>query len=95
MEENVIQINGRITMLVLKTSLSEKNYIWNPSKCSCKNGKSLAGIMNDSAIACDEVIESYGKETKTIPTNFNEKKVICKTQKFLYFTCIFVKLLHY
>ena len=31
--------------------------------------------MDDSAIICDEVIESYNKET-----NFNEKKATCKTQ---------------
>ena len=36
--------------------------------------------MDDSAITCDENIQSYNEETKTIPTNFNEKKVICKTQ---------------
>ena len=29
--------------------------------------------MDDSAIICDEVIDSYDKEIKTIPTNFNEK----------------------
>ena len=34
--------------------------------------------MDDSAITCDEIIESYDKETKTIPTNFNEKKGTCK-----------------
>ena len=38
--------------------------------------------MGDSVIMCDEVIESYEKETKAIPTNFNEKKAICKTQNF-------------
>ena len=31
-------------------------------------------MMDDLAIMCDEVIESYNEETKTIPTNFNEKK---------------------
>ena len=31
---------------------------------------------------CDEVIESYDEETKTIPTNFNEKKATCKTRNF-------------
>ena len=36
--------------------------------------------MDDSAILCDEVIESYDEETKTIPTNFNQKKSTCKTQ---------------
>ena len=35
--------------------------------------------MDDLAIMCDEVIESYGKEIKTVPTNFNEKKAVCKT----------------
>ena len=30
----------------------------------------------------DEIIESYNEETKTIPTNFNEKKPTCKTQNF-------------
>ena len=33
--------------------------------------------MDDSAITCNEVIESYDKET-----NFNEKKGTCKMQKF-------------
>ena len=38
--------------------------------------------MDDLVITCDEVIESYDEETKTIPTNFNEKKAVCKTQNF-------------
>ena len=38
--------------------------------------------MADSAITCDEIIESYDEETKTIPTNFNEKKATCKTKNF-------------
>ena len=38
--------------------------------------------MNDSTIICDEVIQSYDKEIKTIPTNFNEKKVTCKAESF-------------
>ena len=33
--------------------------------------------MDDSAIICDEIIESYNEET-----NFNEKKVACKMQNF-------------
>ena len=53
--------------------------------------------MDDSAIMCDEVIESYDEdtdaeaksnneaklydETKASPTNFNEKKAACKTQR--------------
>ena len=50
-----------------------KNYIWNPAKCSCENGKYLASIMDDSAIMCDKVTNSYHE------TNFNEKKATYKT----------------
>ena len=49
--------------------------------------------MDDSAIMCDEVIQSYDEdmdaeaklndEAKSYDeTNFNEKKATCKTQKF-------------
>ena len=34
--------------------------------------------MDDSVITCDEIIESYNKERKTVPTNFNKKNVTCK-----------------
>ena len=34
--------------------------------------------MDDSAIACGEIIE----ETKTSPANYNEKKATYKTQNF-------------
>ena len=36
--------------------------------------------MDDSAITCDEVLEPYNEGTKTIPTNFNEKKATCEMQ---------------
>ena len=35
--------------------------------------------MYDSAITYDEIIEAYEEETKNISTNFNEKKITCKT----------------
>ena len=54
--------------------MCDKDYIWNPATCSCEYGKYFASIMDDSAITCDEIIESYNEETKTIPRNFNEKK---------------------
>ena len=43
------------------------------STYSCENGKCLASIIDDSAIMCDEVIESSDKETIVIPTNLNKK----------------------
>ena len=42
-----------------------------------KSEKCLASTIDDSAITCDEIIESYNEET-----NFNENKAICKMQKF-------------
>ena len=65
-----------------KRHVCEKDYIWNPSTCSCKNEKKLASIMVNLAITCDEVIEPYDQETKTISTNFNEKIAASKTQNF-------------
>ena len=50
--------------------------------------------MDDSAITCDEIIELYEEETKTISTNFIAKT--CKTQKFyilLTFLLIIIALL--
>ena len=59
--------------------MCEKDNVWDPATCYCKNGKYLASIMDDSKITCDEVTESCNEEIKTITTNFNEKKVTCKT----------------
>ena len=36
-----------------------------------------------SAINNDEVIKTYDEKLKAIPTNFNEKKITCKTRNFL------------
>ena len=37
--------------------------------------------MDDSANICDEAIDAYN-EIKTILTNFNGKRITCKTQNF-------------
>ena len=61
-----------------------KDYVWNPTTCSCENEKYLASIMDNSEIFCDEVIESYDEET------------ICKMQNFyilLAFSLITIALL--
>ena len=65
-----------------KYRVFKKDYIWNPATCSCKNGKYLASVLNDSVITCDEIM----KETKTVSKNFNEEKVACKIKKILDFT---------
>ena len=85
-EENVIQIQSGITInvdvRVKIRNVCKKDYIWNPATCCCKNGKYLASIIDDSVITCDIIIE----ETKTIPANFNEKNITCKTKRiYLHF----------
>ena len=67
--------------------LCEKDYIWNPAKCRCENERNSASIMTDSAITCDEVkgaeAKSNNEESKTIPTNLNEKIYItCEIENF-------------
>ena len=49
--------------------------------------------MDDSTIICDDLPESYGEEIKTIPKNFKEKKVTCKTQSF-YILLVFLLTLY-
>ena len=60
----------------------EKDYILNPSTCSCENGKYIASIIDDLEVTWDEVIESYYNGAKNIAANLNEKEGICKTQDF-------------
>ena len=86
MEGNRIQINGGILTNVdvscKKCLVCDKDYIWNPSTYIYENGTHLASIIDYLAITFDEYMQSCDKETKTITTNFNEKKSICKTQNF-------------
>ena len=56
-----------------KSHTCEKIYICNPATCSCKNGKYLASIIDNSVITCDKITDAEEKET--IPTNFNEKNL--------------------
>ena len=71
-----------------------EDYACSPATCRCENGKCLSSTMEDLAITCDEIIESYDEKTETFPTNFHEKKTTCKRKKIrnfiLYFTCIII-----
>ena len=42
--------------------MCKNDNICNPATCSCKNGKYIGSIIDDSVITCDEMIE----EAKTI-----------------------------
>ena len=65
--ENVIQLKN-----LKEHQVSIKDYICKPAACSCKNGKYVEGIIDDSVIVCDEIIE----ETKTVPTKTVPTKII-------------------
>ena len=73
-----------------------ERYIWNPAMCSCKNGRYVESIIGYPAITCDEIIEATERTltktvpTKSIPTNFSEKKSDLRAVKFLYFTSLFI-----
>ena len=58
----------------------------NPATSSCQNGKHLAGIMDDSAIICDEVIDTVVE--LNCQTNFLKKKATVKLK--ISIICIFL-----
>ena len=61
--------------------MCEKDFTWNPAICSCENGKYLVNVMDDSVITRDEILE----ETKTLPTNFNERKQPVKRKTSIFY----------
>ena len=75
----------------------EKNYIWNPSTCTCENDKYLENSTDDSVITCDETIEPVKSiPTKTVLPSFNKKGATCIIDNFyilLTFLLIFILLL--
>ena len=64
-DKNVIQIKSglmiNVSVSYKKHHICEKDYFWNPATCSCKNGKYLANIIDNSVITCDEVIDAEAK----------------------------------
>ena len=73
-------------MGVSKTSYMCKRLYWESCFMYYKNDKYLASIIDNSVVTCDEIEE----ETKTVTTNFNKKKSMCKTKNFYFFTCLFI-----
>ena len=70
MVESVIQVISGITIKVgakenitiqRKHCMCKKNYIWNSATCTCKIGKYLASIIDDSVNTCDEIIDVEAK----------------------------------
>ena len=66
---------------------------WNFRACICDNGVYLKSVIDESVITYDEITEvKKANPIKTIPTNFEEKKVTCKTEN-LYILILFYQLL--
>ena len=79
--ENITRIKIRITINVDASVRTPKNvvlekkvYISNPATCSCKNGKYLASMIDDSVIKCDDILN----KTEI----FNQKVIAQKTKNF-------------
>ena len=63
--------------------MCEKRHFWNPSTCSCKNGKYVGRIIDDSVVIYDE--------TKDTTKNTSRKTVLTKfTLTNLYFLLSFL-----
>ena len=58
-------------MSARKHHVYEKIYIWNPSTCTCENGKYSASIIGDSVIIYDETIEATISRRNIAIRNFN------------------------
>ena len=69
-------------------------YIWNSATCSCKNGKYLTSIIDNSVIRCDEIINAVSPNVPTtMSTNFQKKKVRYKMNFSILLTVLLVLLL--
>ena len=56
-----------------KRHVCERDYVWNPATCNYENGKYLAGIVVDSAIICDKVIDAKVKSDDEAKSNKEHK----------------------
>ena len=89
-------INVDVSAKHSRKIVCEKGYIWNPTTCSCESGRYVKGVVDDSVIKCDEIIEiTKSNMTKTalaksIPASFKLKQGDLKNEKFIYFTCLFI-----
>ena len=51
-----ILINVGVIAKIWKKILCERDFTWNPSTCTCKNGKYSGSIIGDSVFMCDDII---------------------------------------
>ena len=56
--------------------MCEKNYIWDPATCTCKNRKYLATIIDDLVITYDENI---GRKKTVLKKRTSTRTVLIKS----------------
>ena len=49
-----------MSMSMLKLSNAQRRLQLNPNRCVCENGKYLGGIIDDSVIRSDKIINAVG-----------------------------------
>ena len=69
----------------IKHFVYKKDYICNPSTCSCEISRYLKAIADDLVISCDEIMEVVTKlcdvsDTESI--NLTDKKAACKIDNY-------------
>ena len=68
----------------------EKGYVWNPAKCSSKNGKYILSITGNSVVKCDDIIDI----TKDVPTKSIWTEVVLTKHPSTNFYILLVLLLN-
>ena len=68
--KNSIIINVGVRTEIKKNIICAKEYIyfWNSARCSCKNGKYLGRVIENSVITCDKIMDTTkSASTKIVP----------------------------
>ena len=79
----------------------KKDYIWNPTTCSCKNGGYLRIFIDDSRITSNKLVNAANSMSTNLPTNvtcivlniFHNKKVRHKMHCYILYTVLLVIIL--
>ena len=73
----------------------ERNYIWSPATCTCKNSKYSGSIIEDSVIKYDEILSTAKNVSTnvTVSTNFHNKNVRYKMDCYILHTVLLVIIL--
>ena len=86
---------------IYKKTYCKKDYVWNPTTCSCKNGEYLRSSIYDSRITSNKFVNAANSISTNVPTNvtcivlntFHSKKVRHKMHCYILYTVLLVIIL--